>query len=458
MVLDSASLNELLAATEPERQSNMVALNDLTRPARSDNVTSLLSKVTDRTDSHTAQHRDQHWDGRRETLGGWFKEFATTLSTLSHELYEFAVDAFVSDRNKTVIFVPGQAALLDGAVTRPDFSWDNPAPSDKSAYDVPDEIVADAYAEIHRQRLLRDPTLDPTPPNVPPGTSYPVDKDKYSISLAQFRSWDLRLRNAILRFVADLPRRHMLAEMYERSGRDLLDHLRTLSKSSMSTTQVKSILADIDALIESGIKEDTVASFNEVGVLYHRLLNRIPDGNASKDSPAMQATRYMTAVINSRPDIGQSLMHHFSSRSINQDDPGAVRESIYEFLEEQASVQRMCKKKTARPPVPTLPDVNGLPPISLANQSLVNTATDPRKFPSKVKPNDRTQPTRRARWDADKNEPCHHCGGNHFTGDCTDKLAGTRTYVKEALKSSKAHAHMINTAFAGITKAYAGDF
>ena len=67
--------------------------------------------------------------------------------------------------------------------------------------------------------------------------------------------------------------------MYERSGRGLLDHLRTLSKSSMSTTQVKSILADIDALIESGIKEDTVASFNEVGVLYHRLLNRIPDGN-----------------------------------------------------------------------------------------------------------------------------------------------------------------------------------
>ena len=69
MVLDSASLTELLAATEPERQSDMAAPYDLTRPARSDNVTSLLSKVTDHTESNIAQHRDQYWDGRHETLG-----------------------------------------------------------------------------------------------------------------------------------------------------------------------------------------------------------------------------------------------------------------------------------------------------------------------------------------------------------------------------------------------------
>ena len=64
-------------------------------------------------------HPDQHWDGRRETLGSWFAEFETVLSTVSPELYEFAVEFVLSDRSKTVLFVPGQAAQLDGALPRP---------------------------------------------------------------------------------------------------------------------------------------------------------------------------------------------------------------------------------------------------------------------------------------------------------------------------------------------------
>ena len=70
--------------------------------------------------STLTQHPDQHWDGRRETLGSWFAELETSLSTVSPELYEFAVEFLLSDRSKTVLFAPGQAAQLDGVLPRPD--------------------------------------------------------------------------------------------------------------------------------------------------------------------------------------------------------------------------------------------------------------------------------------------------------------------------------------------------
>ena len=95
-----------------------------------------------------SQHPDQYWDGRRETLGSWFTEFETVLSTVSPELYEFAVEYILSDRTKTVIFIPGQAAQLDGALPRPDYSWATPAPSDTSHYNVPHHVVVDAYRKL----------------------------------------------------------------------------------------------------------------------------------------------------------------------------------------------------------------------------------------------------------------------------------------------------------------------
>ena len=109
-------------------------------------------------------HPDQYWDGRRETLGSWFAEFETVLSTVSPELYEFAVEFYLSDRHKTVIFNNGQAAQLDGALPRPDYDWNHPAPSDPAHYDVPHDVVLRAYRELHDERRLRDPTMLAQPP------------------------------------------------------------------------------------------------------------------------------------------------------------------------------------------------------------------------------------------------------------------------------------------------------
>jgi hypothetical protein len=151
-------------------------------------------------------HPEQHWNGRREMLGSWFTEFETVLATVSPELHEFAVEFILSDRSKTVIFFPGQAAQLDNALPRPDYSWLNPASSAADDYHVPDSVIVAAYTSIYLDRCLRDPTLDPhTPPAVPPGSLYPVDAHKYVCSTAQLHHWQMRLRNAILRYVSDLP-------------------------------------------------------------------------------------------------------------------------------------------------------------------------------------------------------------------------------------------------------------
>ena len=106
----------------------------------------------------SALHPDQHWNGRRESLGSWLNEFETVLATVAPDLWSFAVELFVIHQARTTICFPGQAAQLDGALVRPQFDWHNPAPVDPNAYLVPDQVVNDAYAAIHARRLLTDPT------------------------------------------------------------------------------------------------------------------------------------------------------------------------------------------------------------------------------------------------------------------------------------------------------------
>ena len=134
---------------------------------------------------------------------------------------------------------------------------------------------------------------------------------------------------------------------------------------------MNSVNAQINALTCAGIKSDTVEGFREYGVIYHRLLARIPAMNPSRDSPSMQAMRYIQATIKSRHQVGITLMHHFASHGVDQNDPAQVRESIIAYLEENAAVQRLCQVpiqvQPASAPLPTLPDLNAL--RTLLNQS-----------------------------------------------------------------------------------------
>ena len=184
----------------------------------------------------------------------------------------------------------------------------------------------------------------------------------------------------------------------------------------------------------TGIKDDTVASFREFGVIYHRLLDRIPAGNPSRDPPPVQAMRYIQAAIKSRPQVGTTLMHHFASHGVDQSNPAAVRDAIMDFLEEQAAVRRLCSpQQPTQQVVPTgahvpnngaptftLPDLNNIVK-ALVSQSLVNKAKgDPVK-------------NKRA-WDKTKDRLCRHCGGGHFDSGCTDKRAGTNAYSFSLLR------------------------
>ena len=100
----------------------MVARNTASDSSHSSPAFALINKnntdITDKT-SAAELHPEHHWNGKRETLGSWLAEFETVLSAVSPELHEFALEFFSTDRNKTVIFFPGQAAQLDGALPRP---------------------------------------------------------------------------------------------------------------------------------------------------------------------------------------------------------------------------------------------------------------------------------------------------------------------------------------------------
>ena len=429
-------------------------------------INNINTDITDKTPV-AELHPEQHWNGKRETLGSWFTEFETVLSAVSPELHEFAVEFFLSDRNKTVIFFPGQAAQLDGALPRPDYDWDNPAPSGATEYAVPHDVVVAAFHHMHRERCLRDTTLDPNNiPVVANDVTYPVDAAKYVCSTASLHNWQMRLRTVILKYISDLAMRHILGSQFKRDGRALLDHLRTLARTPLTTSQVNSVNAEIEALAKAGIKSDDVGSFREFGVLYHRLLDRIPAGNPSKDSPALTANRYIQATIKSRKQVGTHLMHHFASHHVDQNDPASVRDSIVAFLEDQAAVNRLCQSVHAQPtpvPAPTLPDLNMLK--TLLNQSLVSTASGTRKTTDSGKHDKKSNAADGSGWNPRKHRLCDHCGGRHFSDQCTDpKLAGTRSFYKEKMMpppeaddADAKNVDLINAAFAAWENAASND-
>ena len=142
---------------------------------------SLVSAHTELSTAHHS-HPDQHWDGRRETLGSWFRELETVLSALSPQLYMFAVENYVSEHNKVVIFHRGQAAQLDGVLPRADYTWDHVAPADAASYAVDHAVVTATYERLYQERRLRDPTLVAEPPTVPSTAPYPVDDKHYVLS------------------------------------------------------------------------------------------------------------------------------------------------------------------------------------------------------------------------------------------------------------------------------------
>ena len=110
------------AHPDPALHADMIADLTSTQPATPAPATnaSLASMTTTPTvpSPSSGHHPDQHWNGRRETLGSWFTEFETGLAAVSPDLHEFAVEFFVMDRSKTIIFHAGQAAQLDGALLR----------------------------------------------------------------------------------------------------------------------------------------------------------------------------------------------------------------------------------------------------------------------------------------------------------------------------------------------------
>jgi hypothetical protein len=425
----------------------MEHLSTTANSANNQGVTDSHALINAVQSEHTVQaspkHPDQHWDGRRETLGGWLEELATVLSATSPQGYELAVEGYVCDRSHVIICCHGQAAQLDGVLPRHEYTWDNPAPLSPTdaCYAVSHDVVKAAYDGLHLQRCLRDPSVDTDPSNVPIGTPYPIDTKRYTLSTPILRTHNMHLRNTILRFVADLPTRHILANDFRTDGRALLAHLRTLSNVPLTTSQVNSILADIKILTDAGIKADTVGAFKEFGVLYHRHLARINADNPSRDSPAMQANRYIQAVVKARAHVGHALMQHFKSHHTNQNDPASVRESICAFLEEQAAVQRLCNPEgpptpsTIPPAPPTLPDLNTL---RLISQCLINQS----KGPKRPQPYDASNPA---------HLPCKHCGGQHWNDDCEDEKAGTSSYLREQRRRTNTELPsmaLINNAFA----------
>jgi len=94
--MDQHALEELLFSTETDTHADMVARNTA---SDSSTAFALINNVnTDITDKTPVAelHPEQHWNGKRETLGSWFTEFETVLSAVSPELHEFAVEFFAS--------------------------------------------------------------------------------------------------------------------------------------------------------------------------------------------------------------------------------------------------------------------------------------------------------------------------------------------------------------------------
>ena len=340
---DHASINHvshddmiaLQAQPDPTRDAGVVNAS----PADALNLVTLTSTAHNPSDQITDP--DSIWDGERISLANFLESLELVISKDS-ELYSFAVNFFVALANgKTAVLHPGQAAQLDGVLPLPSYDWSNPAPEDPAAYAVSRAAVIASYNDAHARRLLLDPSLDPTRPTVPGTATYLVDIQAYVNGTSLFHGLRTRLRNLILSRVSNAATRKELSRRFT-DGRALLAHLRAQASVPLSTSEVSVILRDIETHARNGLTSDTTLEFKRWEAAYHRLHDRIPTGNASRDTDAMRAMRYLQAVVRNRPAFGRDVTTHMRAASVDQNDPAAVRASIIVFLEDTASVARLC--------------------------------------------------------------------------------------------------------------------
>ena len=228
---------------ESDTLSVMAAPGQQINESAHDDAHALVSPAQPNPLSHSQNptHTDQFWNGSKENLAAFMKEFETTLSYVSPSLYTLAVEGFIHEQGRTVIFALGQAAQLEGDMHRPLATWDNPASTNPNDYEVPPEAIFAAYTRMHVKNYLKNPTIGPDPPDLPPGTLYPLNETHYRLSASLLRNSNMQLRNTVLKFIADNAMRTILAQQFPDDGRALLAHLREQSLVPLSTSQVNSI-------------------------------------------------------------------------------------------------------------------------------------------------------------------------------------------------------------------------
>ena len=284
--------------------------------------------------SSNAQVTDLYWDGSDETLRGYVEELQSTITIRAPHLHTLATESVIHDNGKVIIFCLGQAAQLEGDMPRPPYSWHNPAPIDEASYPITREAIVSAYARLHQHAFARNPTINTALPEIPDNATYPIDTNVYRMSATILKNHNNQLRNQILATIQDVATRTMLGDQFPTDGRGLLQHLRAKAESPLKTSQVNSIMAQMDSLTDAGITYDDAKSFRDFTVHYHRILRRIPAANANKDSPPVQAMRYVKAVIKNREDMGRAIMNHFASHGTDHNNPSAVYESLCTFLDD----------------------------------------------------------------------------------------------------------------------------
>ena len=62
--------------------------------------------------SYDSSIQSTQWDGTKESLGSFFPDLEMQLSLLNPQLTQLAIDGFVMDRNKCIIFHPFIHTLL----------------------------------------------------------------------------------------------------------------------------------------------------------------------------------------------------------------------------------------------------------------------------------------------------------------------------------------------------------
>jgi hypothetical protein len=346
---------------------------------------------------------DKYWDGDQSTLLTFLSELENTLSTHDTALHTFAIHYYAMLSNgKTVIALPGQAAQLDGAIPRPEYTWGNPAPEDGDSYGVDRITVTVKHNELYVERRLANPNLPDDPPAVPARTPYPVDKSLYVLSPPMLDQFKQRLRTFVLDHISDQAVRYDLSRRFT-DGRTLIAHLFEQAAQGLHPSQVRVILDEIDALVNAGLTADTTAAFKAFLADYDRLLRRIPAGNAARDGPPVTAMKYIKTVVHNRPGIAQSVATHLRAGHVDQNDPAAVRDALISFLDDTAAMARLMTPAT---------DI--VPALAVK--------ADPRKHTSN---NRKGKPP----------SPCFHCGDEHWMDACAHADKGTNKHRIRQLKA-----------------------